>query len=94
MPATRTSLIRRLPKSRLPSTPVEKKVGKRVYHAPDEAALLWPRQHSCRVLSCSMATIIRLEEAGKLDKIKLDPTSPNGMTYHRPAQVRALAGEC
>jgi hypothetical protein len=68
------------------------KAAKKPYHSPDPSALLWTRQHSCRALSCSLATIIRLEDAGKLDKIKLDPDSPNALTYHRPAQVKALAG--
>ena len=67
------------------------KLPKKVYQPPDPAALLYTRQHSRRVLSCSLTTIIRFEDAGLLDAIKLNPESPNAKTYHRASQVQALA---
>jgi hypothetical protein len=65
---------------------------KKQYHAPDAGALLYTRQQSRRALSCSLAKILRLEAAGKLDKLRLDPKSENSIVYHRAAQVKALAG--
>lgn len=76
--------------------PTKAKVAKpqsdrpKVNRAPDPAAELYDRQQSRRVLSCSLSTIIRLEEAGLLDKIKLNRT-PLAKTHHRAAQVLALA---
>jgi hypothetical protein len=41
-------------------------------------------------LNCSLATVIRYEEAGLLDKIK-QPGKRGAMVYHRSEQVHALA---
>jgi hypothetical protein len=40
----------------------------------------------------SIATVIRLEQSGRLMAVKLNAGSNGGMTYYRAAQVRALAG--
>jgi hypothetical protein len=52
--------------------------------------LLYTRIQTAKVLNCSLATVIRLENAGLLDKVKL-AGSRNGKVYHRASQVHALA---
>jgi hypothetical protein len=53
--------------------------------------LLYSRRQTQRALGgISISTIIRLENAGKLDKVALAGV-PNGQVYHRVAQVTALA---
>ena len=53
--------------------------------------LLFTRQQTSEVLSCSIPTVIRLENAGRLDKVRLDPNKPTSEVRHRVEQVEALA---
>ena len=57
----------------------------------DPLAQLLPRRITARVLGCSIPTVMRLERAGLLEVVKLDPGTPNSMTYHKRAQVERLA---
>src|SRR5262245_12097517 len=53
--------------------------------------LLYSRDQTAHVLGdVSVATVIRMEVKGVLDKVRM-PGSPNGAVYHRAAQVHALA---
>jgi hypothetical protein len=53
--------------------------------------LLYSRRQTARALGgISIATVIRLEKCGKLDKVRLAGVS-NGAVFHRAAQVHALA---
>lgn len=53
--------------------------------------LLYSRPQIAKALGgVSVATVIRLENSGKLDKVKL-VGSPNGKTFHRSSQVHELA---
>jgi len=54
--------------------------------------LLYPRAIAARMLNCSTATLIRLEESGGLTAIKLNKKSPSAMTYYAHAELVALAG--
>lgn len=49
------------------------------------------RRQTAAILSCSVATVVRLEKIGRLTPIRLDP-SANGSVRHRLDQVRKLAG--
>jgi hypothetical protein len=53
--------------------------------------LIHPRRAASRLLSCSVAKLIRLEKAGRLTPIKLDPESKSSQTYYTDEQLRALA---
>ena len=53
--------------------------------------LLYTRRQTAKALgNISVATVRRLEAAHKLDVVRL-AGSPNGVAFHRAAQVRALA---
>jgi len=52
--------------------------------------LLYTRIQTAKVLNCSVATVQRMENSGKIDKVKL-AGSPNGKVFHRASQVRELA---
>ena len=67
-----------------------KQIRRKQYRPPDAGALLITRQQVARLLSCSTATVIRLEIAGRLDPIKL-ADSEHGTTFYRADEVRALA---
>ena len=52
--------------------------------------LLYSRRHSAHVLGgISIATVIRLENKGLLDKVRL--AGGNGEVFHKAEQVQALA---
>jgi hypothetical protein len=53
--------------------------------------LLHTRQQAARLLSCSVATLQRLEKSGLLTAIKLNKQSPAGQTYYGHAELVALA---
>jgi hypothetical protein len=56
---------------------------------PDQ--LLFSRSQVCRLLGgVHVATVIRLEQSGKLPPVKLTPAD-QGRTYYRRADVMALA---
>jgi excisionase family DNA binding protein len=57
----------------------------------DRYRLLYTRHEVARLLSISVATVIRLENDGKLPGLKLG-TSQNHKTLYRAADVFALAG--
>lgn len=63
---------------------------KKIVRAPDPAALLVTRQQASRILSISVSTLVRLEAAGRLTAIKLDPESA-GMIHYRNSDVQRLA---
>jgi DNA-binding transcriptional regulator YdaS (Cro superfamily) len=56
----------------------------------NEERLRFPRALTARVLSCSIATVQRMEKRGLLTVLR---DSPNGAVFHPSSQVRALAGE-
>ena len=56
------------------------------------APLLYDRSQTSALLNCSVATLLRLEAAGRLQAIKLFPNSPTGKTFYAAPQVHALAG--
>jgi hypothetical protein len=56
----------------------------------DVQPLLYTRAQTARLLNVSIATVQRLQKAGRLTPIKLNKQSP-GMTHYRSAQVHALA---
>jgi hypothetical protein len=64
---------------------------KKVIRAPDPQSLLYTRQQTARLLNVSVATLIRMENSGRLTALKLDPDCDNALVYHRAAEVRALA---
>jgi hypothetical protein len=53
--------------------------------------LLRPRSHARKTLSCSDATLIRLEESDRLKPIKRDPASPSSATLYTDENLRAVA---
>jgi hypothetical protein len=53
--------------------------------------LLYERERSAIILACSLATVMRLEAKGLLDRVRLDPSNPNSKVRHRVEQVHALA---
>jgi hypothetical protein len=57
----------------------------------DVRRLLYTRKQSAQALNCSVATVIRLENAGRLTKVRLDPTKPTAEVRHRVSEVEALA---
>jgi hypothetical protein len=55
---------------------------------------LYPRAISAKRLNISIATVLRLERAGVLTPIRLNPAAPSSQVYHRSEQVeRIAAGE-
>jgi hypothetical protein len=55
--------------------------------------LLHNREEASRLLGgVSTAKLIRLEKAGRLRPIKLDPEKPAGMTYYTHENLLAVAG--
>ena len=65
---------------------------KRRYHPPSPDALLVTRVQASRLLSCSIATLIRAEQRGALTPVRLDPASDNSKVFYTRQQVAALAG--
>lgn len=57
----------------------------------DVRPLLYTRSQTAQALNCSVATVIRLEQAGQLTKIRLDPRKPTAEVRHRVSEVHALA---
>jgi hypothetical protein len=71
----------------------EKRVARiKVKHPPEleQDALLYTRQQTARLLSCSIMTVMRLEQRGVLDLVKLSP-GPAAKGYNKARQVHALA---
>lgn len=57
------------------------------------APLLYDRAQTSALLGgVSVATLLRLEAAGRLQGIKLFPNSPTGKVFYPANQVRKLAG--
>jgi hypothetical protein len=54
------------------------------------APLLCSREQSAAMLGMSVGSILRLEQTGRLDKVR--PHGPQGMVYHRIEQVHQIAG--
>jgi hypothetical protein len=61
-------------------------------HAP-QRSLLYTRQQTAELLSCSVMTVIRLEARGVLKGLRLNLDSDKGRVYHRADDVHALAGK-
>jgi hypothetical protein len=58
---------------------------------PAVEQLLYSRDQTAHALGdISIATVIRLENAGKLDKVRL--AGGNGQVFNKASQVHALAG--
>jgi len=57
----------------------------------DVRRLLYTRSQTAQALNCSVATVIRLERAGRLTKVRLDPRKPSAEVRHRVDEVEALA---
>ena len=66
----------------------ERKPRRKIDRAPDPNALLYSRKMTARALSCSIMTVIRLEAAGRLRRVRL---LPNGQIHHPIADVQAIA---
>jgi len=58
---------------------------------PTISPLIVPRSVARRMLSVSTSTLIRLEQCGKLDPLKLSESS-NGVVYYRISNLEALIG--
>lgn len=56
----------------------------------DIERLLYTRRQSSHALSCSVATLVRLENAGVITKVRL-AGSPSSAVFHRASQIRQLA---
>jgi hypothetical protein len=71
----------------------DEKRGKRAHthNADDLEALLYTRAQTAKRLNCCVMTVIRLEERGALDRVRLNPDVPNSKVYNRASQVIALA---
>lgn len=54
--------------------------------------VLLTRAQTAKVLACSVATVIRLEQAGKLKIVRLTDKR-TGMVRHRRKDIVALAGK-
>jgi len=66
----------------------EQRRARRIASVPK---LLYSRQQTAHALGdVSVATVIRMENKGLLDKIRM-PGSPNGAIFHLAAQVALLA---
>ena len=59
--------------------------------APETPPLLHTRAQAARLLNCSTATLIRLENQGALRAVKLNKESPTACTYYRRDDLIALA---
>lgn len=55
------------------------------------SALLLTRAQAAQLLACSIAKLIRLEQRGALQPVRLDPTTRNSRVYYRTDAVHALA---
>jgi hypothetical protein len=64
---------------------------KKLFKAPDPGSLLYTRVQAARLLNTSVATLIRMENSGKLTAVKLNPESENGMVHYRAIDVQRLA---
>jgi hypothetical protein len=53
--------------------------------------LLHTRAQACRMLSCSTATLIRLEQSGRLRPIKLNPDKKAAQVYYAHTDLILLA---
>ncbi len=51
-------------------------------------ALIYPRRIAAQLLSVSAATLIRMEQTGRLTPLKL--MGPSGQTFYRRAEIEAL----
>jgi hypothetical protein len=58
--------------------------------APHIDPLIYPRSVAAQLLSVSIATLLRMEKAGRLTPLKL--ASPTGQTFYRAAEIKALIG--
>jgi hypothetical protein len=58
---------------------------------PELPPLLHTRQQAARLLSCSTATLIRLERAGALRPIKLNKETKVAQTYYAHSDLLVLA---
>jgi hypothetical protein len=53
--------------------------------------LIVPRRQAARLLSVSVSTLIRMEQAGTLTRLKLTQAD-NGQVFYRLADLEQLAG--
>jgi hypothetical protein len=58
---------------------------------PPVYPLIVPRRQAAQLLSVSVSTLIRMEQAGTLSPLKLSP-SDNGVVFYRVADIEALIG--
>jgi hypothetical protein len=58
---------------------------------PPVRRLLYTRTQTAEILACSIPTVIRLENAGRLTKVRLTPNNANAQVRHPVEQVHALA---
>jgi hypothetical protein len=74
------------------ATPPAAKKRRRVHYDArlnEITPALLPRKFTARKLNCSLATLLRMEEQGILDRVRL-MNSPNAQVYHRAEQVERL----
>ncbi len=58
--------------------------------SPHIDPLIYPRSIAAQLLSVSIATLLRMEKAGRLTPLKL--ASPTGQTFYRASEIKALIG--
>ena len=58
--------------------------------SPNPNQLLYSRRQAAQILGCHIATLIRLELAGRLRAVKLGG-GPNASTYYRVVDIEQLA---
>ena len=58
---------------------------------PPVSPLIVPRRQAARLLSVSVSTLIRMEQAGTLTRLKLTQAD-NGQVFYRLADLEQLAG--
>jgi hypothetical protein len=76
-------------KSQSTSSPARPRLDERAGPAVP-LPLLFSRAETARLLSRSIASVIRMEQAGLLEVVKFSE-SPHARAYYRADQVRALA---
>jgi hypothetical protein len=52
---------------------------------------LLPRKFTAKRLNISLAYVLRLEQAGVLTPIRLNPDAPNGQVFHSSEEVDRVA---
>ncbi len=73
------------------STPELQRRARQRREAARVTPLIYPRRVAAELLSVSIATLLRLEQKGRLRPIKLSG-SPTSQTFYASADIEALIG--